>query len=131
MKAGEKHTKPFGRVKPSRRDSGSPQSFRTGLVLLKTEGGETGASYFIGTTRCLPSNAESASFLDFVAAVDVTGRRRTVLMRSSHSSFPLVQLENPLPCAVKGIEGLSQQAMVLMESMSKGMVFVSVCRRQS
>jgi hypothetical protein len=55
-----------------------------------TEKGETGDSHFVGTDCCLPSDADSAVLLDFVAVVDVTDRRRASLMRSSNSSFPLV-----------------------------------------
>src|SRR6266481_9814475 len=75
-----------------------------------TEKGEMGDSHFVGTNCCLPSDAKSAALLDFVAVVDVTDRRRASLMRTSNSSFPLVQLENPLSYAVKDIKGPSQQA---------------------
>jgi len=78
-------------------------------VAPETEGGETGDPHFVGTTCCLSSDAESG-VLDFVAVLDITDRRRASLMRISNSSFPLVQLENSLPCAAKGIEDLSQQA---------------------
>jgi hypothetical protein len=74
----------------------SSQSSLNGSGKGRTEGGETGAEHFIGTASCLPSDANSAVLLDFVAVVDVSDRCRAVLMRSSNSSFPPVQLENPL-----------------------------------
>jgi hypothetical protein len=63
----------------------------------ETEEGETGAAHFIGTTGCMPSDAESTVLLDFVVALDVSGRCSASLVRSSNSSVPLVELENPLP----------------------------------
>jgi hypothetical protein len=65
----------------------------------ETEEGESGAAQFIGTTGCPPSDTESTVLLDFVVAMDVSGRCRAFLMRSSSSSFPPVQSENPLFCA--------------------------------
>ena len=75
----------------------------------RTEEGETGAEHFIGTASCLPSDADSAVLLDFVAVVDVSDRCRAFLMRSSNSSFPRVQLENPLFLGCGRIERFLQQ----------------------
>jgi hypothetical protein len=63
----------------------------------QTEEGETGAAHFNGTSRGLPSDAESTSLLDFVVALDVSVRCRAFLMRSSNSPSPPLQLENLLP----------------------------------
>jgi hypothetical protein len=46
----------------------------------QTEEGETGAAHFNGTTGGLPSDAESTSLLDFVVALDVSGRGRAFLI---------------------------------------------------
>jgi hypothetical protein len=95
-----------------------------------TEKGETGTTHFIGTTRCLPSDAESTDLLDFVVVLDVSGRCGAFLMRSSNSSFPLVQFENPLSCAAEVSSVFRSKQMALLESMYKGTVFVSICCHQ-
>jgi hypothetical protein len=95
----------------------------------QTEEGETGAAHFNGTTGGLPSDAESTSLLDFVVALDVSVRCRAFLMRSSNSSFPPVQLENPLPCAAGESNTLRSKQMALMKSMQKGVSFVSIGKR--
>ncbi len=91
----------------------------------RTEEGETGTAHFIGTTGCLASDAESTVLLDFVVAADVSDRCRVSLMRSSNSSFPPVQSENPLFCAAGELNSLRSKQMALLVFMWKGTVFVS------
>jgi len=75
--------------------------------IAKTEAGGTGLSRFIVAIWILSRNAESTSIL--YLKVHPKGPN-SVSSQAANSSFPPVQLENPLSCAVKGIEGLSQQA---------------------
>jgi hypothetical protein len=84
--------------------------------IRETEEGETGAAHFIGTAGGLPSDAKSATLLDFEAVVDVSDRCRAPLIRSSSSPSPLYVMRTSFP-ASDGFSAFGDKQMVLMESM--------------
>jgi len=94
----------------------------------KTEEEESRNPHFVGTTCGLPSNASSATdLLDFEAAVDVSSRCRLFLMRSSKLRSPSSAMRTSLHLPWS-IQRLGSKQMVLVESMSKGSLFVSMPR---